>query len=148
MDSALEAAAETLSPCQFQLSPGRTPVTVAPRRASTPSHWTAAAVVMSSILGAVSRVLTEHTTGAATGSPAVIAPALLLGGVLVLLSAGAIQRLGTRDRLNEWIGYGLALAVLPVLLPFAWIHYWVLAMVLLVAVVRSARLRRLGRLSG
>lgn len=33
------------------------------------------------------------------------------------------------------------------LLPFAWIHYWVLAMVLLVAVVRSARLRRLGRLS-
>jgi len=61
-----------------------------------------------SILGAVSRVLTEHTTRAATGSRAVIAPALLLGGVLVLLSAGAIQRLGTRDRLNEWIGYGLA----------------------------------------
>lgn len=100
-----------------------------------------------SIAGTVSRLLNGNTTTAAAGAPAVIALGLLVGGVLVLLSAGAIQRLGTRDRLNQWIGYGVALAVLPVLLPFAWIHYWVLALILLVAAVRAGRLRRLGRLS-
>ena len=100
-----------------------------------------------SIIGAVSRVMTGHTTAAAAGAPAVIVPALVFDTVLVLFSSGAIRRLATQDRLHQWMGYGLALAVLPVFLPFAWIHYWVLAMVLLLAAVRAGRLNRLGRLS-
>ena len=97
-----------------------------------------------SIVGAASRLLTGRTTAAAAGAPAVSLLALVLGVLLVLAAAAAIHRLGTRDRLNQWIGFGLLLAVSPVVLPFAWIHYWVLAVVLLVAAVRAGRLERLG----